>query len=76
MRTPRRAQLAEVKSAGFLPPSLVVLFVALGGENSVARRPRSAMQEHAAEGGREREGRGDGMGLTAPLRGTCIGAGA
>eukprot|EP00965_Chrysotila_dentata_P063298 2097879-Pleurochrysis_carterae.AAC.1 len=76
MRVPRRARLAEVKSAGFLPLSLVVLFVALGCENSVVRRPRSAMREHAAEGGQEREGRGSGRGVTAPLRGTCTGAGA
>eukprot|EP00965_Chrysotila_dentata_P068908 2277117-Pleurochrysis_carterae.AAC.1 len=48
MRVPRRARLAEVKSAGFLPPLLVaVLFVALGGENSAVRRPCSAMRKRA-----------------------------
>eukprot|EP00965_Chrysotila_dentata_P060329 1999700-Pleurochrysis_carterae.AAC.1 len=47
MRVPRRARLAEVKPAGFLPPSLVVLFVAPGGENFAARRPCSAMRKQA-----------------------------
>eukprot|EP00965_Chrysotila_dentata_P012917 426542-Pleurochrysis_carterae.AAC.1 len=35
MRVPRKARLAEEKSAGLSPPSLVELFVALGGENSL-----------------------------------------
>eukprot|EP00965_Chrysotila_dentata_P250266 6209354-Pleurochrysis_carterae.AAC.2 len=56
MRVPRRARLAEVKSADFLLPSLVVLFVALGGENSAG--PRSAMRQRAVGGSRERKGRG------------------
>eukprot|EP00965_Chrysotila_dentata_P151272 4999928-Pleurochrysis_carterae.AAC.1 len=37
VRVPRRARLAEKKSAGFSPPSLVVLFVTLGGEDSPFR---------------------------------------
>eukprot|EP00965_Chrysotila_dentata_P184747 6098931-Pleurochrysis_carterae.AAC.1 len=70
MRVPRRARLAEVKSAGYLPPMLVVLFVALGGEHSAVCRPRSATRERAVGG------RGSGRRVRAPLRGTCTGAGA
>eukprot|EP00965_Chrysotila_dentata_P075760 2503191-Pleurochrysis_carterae.AAC.1 len=58
MRVPQRARLAEVKSAGFLPLSLLVLFVALGGENFVVRRPRSAMREHAVGGAESARGGG------------------
>eukprot|EP00965_Chrysotila_dentata_P089184 2945208-Pleurochrysis_carterae.AAC.1 len=58
MRVARRARLAEVKSAVFLPPMLVVLFVALGGENFAAHRPRSAMRKRAVGGSQERKGGG------------------
>eukprot|EP00965_Chrysotila_dentata_P088916 2935290-Pleurochrysis_carterae.AAC.2 len=51
MRVPRRARIAEEKSAGSLPPSLVALFVAPGGENSSVRRPCGAMWKQAREGG-------------------------
>eukprot|EP00965_Chrysotila_dentata_P121093 4005031-Pleurochrysis_carterae.AAC.1 len=43
----RRTRLAEQKSAGFLPPVLVVLLLALGGENSPVRRPRRATGKRA-----------------------------
>eukprot|EP00965_Chrysotila_dentata_P021707 719010-Pleurochrysis_carterae.AAC.2 len=39
---PWRARLAEEKSAGFSPPSLLVLFLALGGENSPVCRLHGA----------------------------------
>eukprot|EP00965_Chrysotila_dentata_P018129 602771-Pleurochrysis_carterae.AAC.1 len=62
MRVPRRARLAEGNSSRLSPPSLVALFVALGGENSFVRWPRGAMPKQATGGSREREGRGRGRG--------------
>eukprot|EP00965_Chrysotila_dentata_P142021 4694669-Pleurochrysis_carterae.AAC.1 len=47
VRVPLRTRLAEQKSAGFLPPVLVVLLLALGGENSPVRRPRRATGKRA-----------------------------
>eukprot|EP00965_Chrysotila_dentata_P181068 5977329-Pleurochrysis_carterae.AAC.1 len=44
-----------------------VLFVALGGENSPARRPCGATRERARGSSRECEGRGSGRGPRAPL---------
>eukprot|EP00965_Chrysotila_dentata_P259168 6213468-Pleurochrysis_carterae.AAC.1 len=47
---PRRTRLAKEKSTGFSPPSLVALFVALGGENSFVRKPCGAMRKRASGG--------------------------
>eukprot|EP00965_Chrysotila_dentata_P085218 2811495-Pleurochrysis_carterae.AAC.1 len=69
VRDPWRAQLAEEKTAGFLPPLLVLLFLALGGENSPVCSPRGATGKQARGWSRKREGRGSVRGLRAPLRG-------
>eukprot|EP00965_Chrysotila_dentata_P004732 154757-Pleurochrysis_carterae.AAC.1 len=58
VRVPWRARLGEEKSAGFLPPMLNVLFLALGGENSPVCRPRGATGKPARGRRRNRSGGG------------------
>eukprot|EP00965_Chrysotila_dentata_P245889 6206832-Pleurochrysis_carterae.AAC.1 len=60
VRVTWRPRLAEEKSEGFSSPSLVVLFVALGGENSLVRRPCGAIRKRARQGRRESKTRGAG----------------
>eukprot|EP00965_Chrysotila_dentata_P177904 5877084-Pleurochrysis_carterae.AAC.1 len=66
-----RLRPAEEKSAGSLPPLLVVLFLALGGENSPDCRPRGATGKQARGWSRKRDERESGRGLSAPLRRAC-----
>eukprot|EP00965_Chrysotila_dentata_P138500 4581763-Pleurochrysis_carterae.AAC.1 len=61
---------------GLLTSLLVVLFLVLGGENSPVCRPRGATGKQARGWSRERDGRGCGRGLRAPLGGACMDAGA
>eukprot|EP00965_Chrysotila_dentata_P148746 4912100-Pleurochrysis_carterae.AAC.1 len=61
---------------GVLASLLFVWFLALGGENFPACRPRSATGEQAKGRSRERNGRECGRGLRAQLRGACMDAGA
>eukprot|EP00965_Chrysotila_dentata_P181554 5993265-Pleurochrysis_carterae.AAC.1 len=57
VRVSLRARLAEEKSAGFLPPLMVVLFLALGGENySPVCRPRGATGKQARGWNQQRKG--------------------
>eukprot|EP00965_Chrysotila_dentata_P068356 2260936-Pleurochrysis_carterae.AAC.1 len=47
------------------------VFLALGGENSPVRRPRSATGKQARGRSRNRNGGGSGRGRRAPLRKAC-----
>eukprot|EP00965_Chrysotila_dentata_P071648 2367376-Pleurochrysis_carterae.AAC.1 len=61
MRVPRRARLAEVKSAGLLPPMLVDV---RGPWRRELRCVQASQRNEEASGGgsQEREGRGSGRG--------------
>eukprot|EP00965_Chrysotila_dentata_P015878 525496-Pleurochrysis_carterae.AAC.1 len=66
----------EGEVCGLLASLLVVLFLALKGENCPVCRPRGTSGEQARGWSQERNGRGCARSLRAPLRGACMDAGA